>query len=38
MVPVGTPTLGRIFNVIVNQQGDVSYDVKPPIHRGSSIY
>jgi F-type H+-transporting ATPase subunit beta len=29
MVPVGTPTLGRIFNVIgepVDEQGDVSYD------------
>ena len=27
-VPVGTPTLGRIFNVIgepVDEQGDVSY-------------
>jgi len=34
-VPVGTPTLGRIFNVIgepVDEQGPVSYDETLPIH------
>jgi len=36
MVPVGIPTLGRIFNVIgepVDEQGDVSSDETLPIHR-----
>ncbi len=35
-VPVGVPTLGRIFNVIgepVDEQGDVSLDETLPIHR-----
>merc|ERR1711897_102587 len=37
-VPVGTVTLGRIFNVIgepVDEQGDVSFDEVLPIHRAS---
>merc|ERR1712176_918683 len=37
-VPVGTPTLGRIFNVLgepVDEQGDVSYNDSLPIHRAS---
>jgi F-type H+-transporting ATPase subunit beta len=40
-VPVGTPTLGRIFNVIgepVDNQGDVSYDETLPIHRPAPIF
>ncbi len=40
-VPVGTPTLGRIFNVIgepVDEQGDVSYDETLPIHREAPIF
>jgi F-type H+-transporting ATPase subunit beta len=41
MVPVGTPTLGRIFNVIgepVDEQGDVSYDETLPIHRDAPAF
>jgi F-type H+-transporting ATPase subunit beta len=41
MVPVGTPTLGRIFNVIgepVDEQGDVSYDETLPIHREAPAF
>ena len=40
-VPVGTPTLGRIFNVIgepVDNQGDVSYDETLPIHRDAPAF
>jgi F-type H+-transporting ATPase subunit beta len=40
-VPVGTTTLGRIFNVIgepVDNQGDVSYDETLPIHRDAPIF
>jgi F-type H+-transporting ATPase subunit beta len=40
-VPVGTPTLGRIFNVIgepVDEQGDVSYDETLPIHREAPAF
>jgi F-type H+-transporting ATPase subunit beta len=40
-VPVGTATLGRIFNVIgepVDQQGDVSYDETLPIHRDAPAF
>nr|YP_009496516.1 ATP synthase CF1 beta subunit [Actinocyclus subtilis]AWT39229.1 ATP synthase CF1 beta subunit [Actinocyclus subtilis] len=40
-VPVGTPTLGRIFNVIgepVDNQGDVSFDETLPIHRDAPIF
>ena len=40
-VPVGTPTLGRIFNVIgepVDEQGEVSYDETLPIHREAPIF
>jgi F-type H+-transporting ATPase subunit beta len=40
-VPVGTPTLGRIFNVIgepVDDQGDVSYDETLPIHRDAPAF
>ena len=40
-VPVGTTTLGRIFNVIgepVDEQGDVSYDETLPIHRDAPIF
>ena len=40
-VPVGTPTLGRIFNVIgepVDEQGDVSYDETLPIHREAPVF
>ena len=35
-VPVGKPTLGRIFNVIgepVDEQGEVNFDETLPIHR-----
>jgi F-type H+-transporting ATPase subunit beta len=40
-VPVGTPTLGRIFNVIgepVDEQGDVSCDETLPIHRDAPAF
>jgi F-type H+/Na+-transporting ATPase subunit beta len=40
-VPVGTPTLGRIFNVIgepVDEQGDVRYDETLPIHRDAPAF
>jgi F-type H+-transporting ATPase subunit beta len=40
-VPVGTSTLGRIFNVIgepVDEQGDVSYDETLPIHREAPAF
>jgi len=40
-VPVGTPTLGRIFNVIgepVDEQGTVSYDETLPIHRDAPAF
>jgi len=40
-VPVGTSTLGRIFNVIgepVDNQGDVSYDETLPIHRDAPAF
>ena len=40
-VPVGTPTLGRIFNVIgepVDEQGEVKYDETLPIHRDSPAF
>ena len=40
-VPVGTPTLGRIFNVIgepVDEQGYVSYDETLPIHRDAPAF
>lgn len=40
-VPVGTTTLGRIFNVIgepVDNQGDVSYAETLPIHRDAPIF
>merc|ERR1711971_1479391 len=40
-VPVGTVTLGRIFNVIgepVDEQGDVSYDETLPIHRDAPAF
>jgi len=40
-VPVGSPTLGRIFNVIgepVDEQGDVSYDETLPIHREAPAF
>ena len=40
-VPVGTPTLGRIFNVIgdpVDEQGDVSIDETLPIHRDAPAF
>ena len=40
-VPVGTPTLGRIFNVIgepVDEQGDVTYDETLPIHRDAPAF
>ena len=40
-VPVGTPTLGRIFNVIgepVDEQGDVSLDETLPIHRDAPSF
>ena len=41
LVPVGTPTLGRIFNVIgepVDEQGDVNYDETLPIHRDAPAF
>lgn len=40
-VPVGTPTLGRIFNVIgepVDEQGDVTSDETLPIHREAPAF
>ena len=40
-VPVGTVTLGRIFNVIgepVDEQGDVSFDETLPIHREAPAF
>jgi F-type H+-transporting ATPase subunit beta len=40
-VPVGTPTLGRIFNVIgepVDEQGEVTYDETLPIHRDAPAF
>ena len=40
-VPVGTPTLGRIFNVIgepVDEQGIVTYDETLPIHRDAPAF
>jgi F-type H+/Na+-transporting ATPase subunit beta len=40
-VPVGTPTLGRIFNVIgepVDEQGEVLYDETLPIHRDAPAF
>ena len=40
-VPVGTPTLGRIFNVIgepVDEQGSVIYDETLPIHRDAPAF
>ena len=40
-VPVGTPTLGRIFNVIgepVDEQGNVNYDETLPIHREAPAF
>ena len=40
-VPVGAPTLGRIFNVIgepVDEQGEVSYDETLPIHRDAPAF
>jgi len=40
-VPVGTPTLGRIFNVIgepVDEQGEVICDERLPIHREAPAF
>ena len=40
-VPVGSPTLGRIFNVIgepVDEQGEVTYDETLPIHRDAPAF
>jgi len=40
-VPVGTPTLGRIFNVIgepVDEQGDVTSEETLPIHRDAPAF
>merc|ERR1712194_273743 len=40
-VPVGTPTLGRIFNVIgepIDEQGDVSLEETLPIHREAPAF
>ena len=40
-VPVGTPTLGRIFNVIgepVDEQGDVTAEETLPIHRDAPAF
>ena len=40
-VPVGTTTLGRIFNVIgepVDEQGDISYEETLPIHRDAPAF
>ena len=41
LVPVGTPTLGRIFNVIgepVDEQGDVVCNETLPIHRDAPAF
>jgi F-type H+-transporting ATPase subunit beta len=41
LVPVGTPTLGRIFNVIgepVDERGDVSLKETLPIHRDAPAF
>jgi F-type H+/Na+-transporting ATPase subunit beta len=41
VVPVGTPTLGRIFNVIgetVDEKGAVSFDETLPIHRDAPAF
>jgi len=41
LVPVGTPTLGRIFNVIgepVDERGDVSLSETLPIHRDAPAF
>ena len=41
LVPVGTPTLGRIFNVIgepVDEQGEVTSDETLPIHREAPAF
>merc|ERR1711966_611582 len=41
IVPVGAPTLGRIFNVIgepVDEQGDVSSNETLPIHRDAPAF
>jgi F-type H+/Na+-transporting ATPase subunit beta len=40
-VPVGTPTLGRIFNVIgepVDEQGEVKFTESLPIHRDAPLF
>jgi len=40
-VPVGTPTLGRIFNVIgepIDEQGEVNYTETLPIHRDAPAF
>ena len=40
-VPVGTPTLGRIFNVIgepVDEQGEVRFNETLPIHRDAPAF
>ena len=40
-VPVGTPTLGRIFNVIgepVDEQGEVNFSESLPIHRDAPAF
>ena len=40
-VPVGKPTLGRIFNVIgepVDEQGEVNFDETLPIHREAPAF
>ena len=40
-VPVGTPTLGRIFNVLgepVDELGDVSMEKTLPIHRSAPTF
>jgi F-type H+-transporting ATPase subunit beta len=40
-VPVGTPVLGRIFNVIgepVDEQGEVNYSETLPIHRDAPAF
>ena len=40
-VPVGTPTLGRIFNVIgepVDEQGEVNFQETLPIHRDAPAF
>ncbi len=40
-VPVGTPTLGRIFNVIgeaIDEQGEVKFDETLPIHRDAPAF